>query len=515
MSKSKIALVALVWIVLLTIGVATWKLVVSPAMQEKKADSEEQAAQNELERLTQQTEGDSRYDLTLTLGVDAFSGYAVLRSSAFRDQLTRERIRLKIVDDGADYGQRMDGLEKGTLNMAVFPADALIKASVGRPFLPATIVAVIDETSGADAIVGNKTRYPELDSLNTPGTKFVLVGDSPSETLTQVVMTNFELSEMGDSPYEKVNSPEALMAEYRRSSAGSNEVFVTWEPYVSEILANEAMHRLTDSSEFSGYIVDTLVVNRDFLSKQGDVVDKVLRAYFRALFQYREADEFAAMIAEDAKKSGATLSKEQVAALIEGIRWRTTQDNFTHFGIRTGELQHIEDILLKITDVLKRTNAIQSDPTNGQPTKLFYDRSIKRLDSSAFYPDVNSDESQSGSELRKLSDSQWNRLVPVGTVKVDPLQFARGRASLSGRSERILGELIEKAKSWPRYYLAIRGNASNRGNVEANRGLADKRAVAALEYLTSNGMDRWRIRVEDGEITGETSVTFVVKQMPY
>jgi outer membrane protein OmpA-like peptidoglycan-associated protein len=63
--------------------------------------------------------------------------------------------------------------------------------------------------------------------------------------------------------------------------------------------------------------------------------------------------------------------------------------------------------------------------------------------------------------------------------------------------------------------LLIRGNASTRGNVEANKKLALERAVSALDYLKSHGVEGNRMRAVAGDLTGETSVQFVFGQTPF
>ncbi len=183
MSKTKIFVASLVWLAVLTTGVLIWKFGFEP---KRKADQEKEREQIRTEVL-KETQGTSRYKHEITLGMDSFSGYAILRSPAFVNELKSHGIRLNIVDDQADYKKRIANLESGSVQFAAFPADALIQTSVTRDYPPATIIAIIDSTNGADALVAYKSKYPTIDSLNAPDTKFVLVGDSPSETLARVV----------------------------------------------------------------------------------------------------------------------------------------------------------------------------------------------------------------------------------------------------------------------------------------------------------------------------------------
>ena len=58
-------------------------------------------------------------------------------------------------------------------------------------------------------------------------------------------------------------------------------------------------------------------------------------------------------------------------------------------------------------------------------------------------------------------------------------------------------------------------SSGNVGNVEANKDLAAKRALGALQYLESAGIPKQRMRTIPGDITGETRVTFGVGEIPY
>jgi outer membrane protein OmpA-like peptidoglycan-associated protein len=117
--------------------------------------------------------------------------------------------------------------------------------------------------------------------------------------------------------------------------------------------------------------------------------------------------------------------------------------------------------------------------------------------------------------LKELTDKQWGELVSIGTLSVPELVFSRGSSNLTERSQLILKELAERLQAWPQYYLMIRGNASNVGDVEANKELAAKRALGALQYLESAGVPKQRMRTIPGDITGETRVTFGVGEIPY
>ena len=360
-----------------------------------------------------------------------------------------------------------------------------------------------------------KKRFENVDQLNSPDVRFVLVGDSPSETLARVVIQDFGLNQMTKDSIVPMASPEKLIERYEKATPATNDVYVVWEPFVSQMLKNDAMHVLTDSSKFTGYIVDTLVVNRDFLLKQEPVAEAVLESYFTSLFNYRDAAKQAQLMLDDAKLTKLSLSPEQAAKMVEGIQWKNTQENFAHFGLRPGAIIHIENILDRISRVLVSTGALEREPVDGKWNRLYFDRPMKQIMSRDFYPGVKSEAIREELVLKELTDKQWGELASVGTLSVPELVFSRGSSTLTDRSQLILKELSERLQAWPRYYLMIRGNASNVGNVEANKELAAKRALVALQYLESAGIPKQRMRTIPGDITGETRVTFGVGEIPY
>lgn len=512
MSKAKIFLACMIWLVILGIGVMLYRLWYVPTV----AKQEEKKQQEVIEA----TSGESTYSQHIKIGLDGFSGYAILRSSEFTQQLRSAGIKAEPVDDGADYDKRLAALASGELQLAAFPIDALLKASANAKSIPATIIAVIDESRGADAVVAYKDRFPSVESLNTAETRFVLVDGSPSDTLTRVLINSKFFSNVTPQSIVGVPNEKELVARYRKATPGGNEVFVTWEPVVSDLLKNDQMKVVFDSQEQSGYIVDALVVSRDYLIKNEPAVRSVLECYFRTLYAMNNNEgsepraKLKELIRNDAREAGMTLEKEQVDRLVDGIVWKHTQDNFAHFGLG-GTATHVEDMIDRVRRVLVDTKGLASDPTQGDSSRLFSPKALRDLQSSGFHAGSSPEVVQGDKPLAPLSEAQWNGLAHVATLQVPPLVFARGTSTLTGRSEAILDDLVEMLKSFPLYYLTIAGNASSKGDLDANRELAKQRAAATLQYLQTKGVPPARMRAATGEITGETSVTFRLGQVPY
>jgi outer membrane protein OmpA-like peptidoglycan-associated protein len=390
----------------------------------------------------------------------------------------------------------------------------LIKASAEYSDLPATIVCVIDETKGADAMVAAGKRFPNIDAMNNPDTRIVCTGDSPSETLARVVMAYFQLDNMNPNPFQFVSGADKVYEEYKRAKPNDPKVFVLWEPYVSKMVENPDYLSLVDSSKFRGYIADVWVARRAFLVKNPDVAERVVKSYLTAVFNHRA--DMSSLVAEDAKQLGTPLKPEQAERLSKTIWWKNTQENFAHYGLVSGHsLQHLEEICANITDVLIKTKAIKQDPTNGKPNMLYYDGIVRKLFETSWHPGFGQEGVRAETSLHALSDKEWSELKPVGTLQVPRLVFGRGTAQLTELSVQTLETLAEKLKTWPQYYLVVRGNCSKEGDVEANKKLAEERAKSAVELLVAKGIDRNRIRPETSAPNGSTTVAFILGELPY
>ena len=501
---------AVVWLSLFGGGVLFYTKYWKPRSERIAA---EQAAK-EKEDIFAATSSKKRYKHEPKFNYDLFSGYAPLRSNTFLEIAGSYDIGPEYKDDGADSTERLQDLASGKANMSVFTIGALQKALYNHGDLPVTIVDIIDETKGADAMIGSKLIFKNLDALNDPNLRIVCMKDTPSETLARVVMSQFKLTKVSESNFDFVDSPEAVFEAWKNTSLNEKAVFIMWEPYVSRALQNENYRSIIDTSKFRGYIVDVVVANREYLVKNEQVVLNYVKSYRETLFKRR--NDMEKLVMDDASKIGDPLTPEQAEQLVKGIWWKNTQEVYGHFGFTSGHgLQHIEEMIRNITDVLVKTGAIPKDPTNGQPNLIYYDGIIKRLHESNWHPGFGHEQIRREKTLLALTDTEWDSLIPVGTWKIENLTFRRGTSSLSRRSYGKLNDLAEKLNTWPQYYLIVEGKATKNGDVEANKQIASDRAQSAVDYLISKGIDKNRIRARVGQLGNSTSVEFILGEQSY
>lgn len=514
--KAKVFVLAMIWFVALGVLLIGKKYWWEPRQQQAAVVAEE-TAKKEQEQAKQQilvnTSSVARYKHQVTIAEDSFSGYSLLRSEEFRNQCASRGIKINLVDDGADYQKRFKLLQTGEVQMAAFPIDSLLINSAKAGELPATVVSLIDETKGADGMWAYSKVFPNLDAVNDPETKFVVTADSPSENLVRVVMTSFNMDRLGPDPWIRVKSAQEVVEIYKKAKPTDKYVYVLWEPYVSDLASNTECRCLIDSSKFKGYIVDSLAVSRDYLVKNEEVVRNIVESYMSV--SYRERDRMSDVVFIDSQMAKQELNPEALKRVVNGIWFKNCQENYSHFGlINGGGLQHIEDMVQNITLVLMRTKAIDHDPTNGAANNLYYDKILRTLYDNNFHPGFGNEQIRKDAALVSLTDAEWKKLSPVGTLQVNNLVFARGTSRMTAASEAILADLVHKLKTWPQYYLIVRGNAVG-GDTEINRKLAQNRAQATVEWLIQNGVDKNRLKADTSEPRGGSTVSFILGQVPY
>ena len=519
--KSKGCLIATIaWCIIFLLLAVAYKFLVHPYFSK---------------RLTKETGTASRYEHEITIAADSFSGYAILRSDALKQWLSDRQIKLNVVDDRADYSERLQNLENGNTQLAVFTIDSYIKAGANANSFPGSIILVIDETKGGDALVAHESSFKSIQELNAPSTRIVLTPESPSEFLARVILAHFSLPQLSANWMSEADGSTQVLEDLKRSSSGDKKAFVLWQPQVAQALKQPGYKVLLDSSQLKGYIVDVLVAERTFLKDNPELVKTLSEGYFRALYQYQNQEKGLEnlMISDASQLNADKLDPDLAKAVVSGIQWKNTMDNYAHFGLKDGAPNevhgHLEDMIANIVDVLIKTKSITSDPLNGQYNTLFYDQVMAKLKTSNFHPgqDLHLIQGMSSEPLtthpgqnnQPLSEAQWNRLIPVGVLQADAIGFVRGSSNVSRSSERSIANLSKKLQSFPNFYLKVIGQTRAEGDADANQRLASARAQAVAELLKQQGVPDWRMRTEaspsDNENGQFQSVIFEVGQRPY
>ena len=421
----------------------------------------------------------------LTIGMDSWIGYFPLCSPSMRRHLHQAGYVLKCENDDADYAGRFRRLKAGELQFALTTVDAFLLNGAELDF-PGTVVAVIDESKGGDALVAREKELSGLDRIrDKQGLKIAFTPASPSEHLLKAIGAHFDIPQLkerrGSWREETNGSAQAL----ERLLAGDVQAAVLWEPDVSRALAEPGLVKLIGSEDTDRLIVDILVVSRDFSREHPEAVTALLDTYFRVLQEYR--DRPGRLRADVVETTG--LKESLVDSMLQGVSWVGLNENGAlWFGISpsgTMPEQGLVETITATTRILLENGDFRSDPLpGGDPYRITNRQFVAELYLRQGPRDADAERGDSLSRaFPPLAGSDWARLKEVGTLKVQPIGFRRGTADLAFEGKQELDRMAAMLRHYPRFRILVKGHSGVRGDPEANRLLSQERADAVSRYL--------------------------------
>jgi len=423
------------------------------------------------------------------IGYDNWVGYFPLCSKEMKKRLRQKGYMLECVDDKANYKERYSKLKSGELDFAVGTVDSYIINGDSYDY-PGTIVAVLDESKGGDAIVALKSKINSLDDFKTnEGYKIAFTPDSPSHHLLKAISVHFDIEKlrMGAGGAVKTDGSSDALKKILNKEV---DAAVLWEPDVSKALADKEIGRVIGTEDTSNLIVDILIVGRKFSKNNPQIVELLLREYFQTLKFYRENQkEYISNISD-----AYDIKKSDVKALLKGVKWASLTDNVeTWFGATQGTSLQEEALVETIestVSILQEFGSIKHNPIpNGDPyritnanfTKNLYDK--MQQFGRGKVTNSGQDEDSITKPFSSLPINVWSGLRDVGTLKIRPLVFASGTYNLTLEGKSELDIAVDNLKHYPNFRVEIRGHTGMRGAKEANQVLSQERAEAVKRYL--------------------------------
>lgn len=431
----------------------------------------------------------------ILIGIDNWIGYFPLCSPEMRKRMRQSGYVLECVDDQADYPARMKLLKKGKLDFAVATIDSYLLNGHAVNY-PGTIVAVIDESKGGDAIVAWSNKLSSIEKLkSSKDYKIAVTPASPSEYLLKSVSVHFDIPRIREDKSIVVaanGSEHALeMLLDKKVSAA-----VLWEPDVSRAMAKKGIKKLLGTEQTDKLIVDILVVNREYANDDPEAVTVLLSNYFRTLKFYKSNKS--KFISDASNETG--LSKKKIATLFSGVKWVNLIDNaqiwFGATNKKTVNDEALIDTIESVANVLvdsgdfTTTPVPANDPYRLTNSSFISDLYNKSYASTQFGTSANVSTSSSNlSGLDKafnpLSVQQWASLKEVATLRVRPIIFQSGTDFLTLDGKAQLDLAADNLKHYPNFRILIKGHTSKRGDNKANKKLSKARANAVKKYLES------------------------------
>jgi len=462
------------------IGITTYKFA-APYLEAEKLESTSDAATG--------TKG------KIVIGVDNWIGYFPLCSSEMRKRMRQSGYVVECKDDQADYPARMKSLKKGKINFAVATVDSYLLNGHSVNY-PGTIVGIIDESKGGDAIVAWADKVKNIEQLKTTSDyKIALTPASPSEHLLKSISVHFDIPHIRKDKsiiVEANGSADALELLLKKEVA----VAVLWEPDVSRALSTKGITKLLGTEQTEKLIVDILIVNRNYAADKPEVVSILLKNYFRTLKFYKKNQP--QFLADAAKETG--LSEKMLETLFKGVKWVNLIENAQQwFGVASQNEVNDEalvDTIESVANILIDSGDFSTTPVpKNDPYRLTNSRFIKELYHKTFSSTqfgTSTTTSQTGSQLSgldkpfsPLSVSEWDELKEIATLRIRPIIFQSGTDFLTLDGKVQLDLAADNLKHYPHFRVLIKGHTSKRGDDGANKKLSKARADAVKNYLKS------------------------------
>ena len=430
----------------------------------------------------------------IVIGVDNWIGYFPLCSPDLRKRMRRSGYNLQCQDDKADYAQRMQALADGDLQFAVATVDSYLQ-NARKLNYPGTIVAVIDESKGGDAIVAWKDKIKSIDGLKSQKSfKVAFTPDSPSEHLLKSMAVHFDVPVLlGEDNSWRVHTDGSEGA-LKKLLNKNVDAAVLWEPDVTKALRETNMVKLLGTEDTDKLVVDILVVNRKYSQREPEAVSTLLKQYFRTLKYYRGNSQ--ALLDDAAEYS--QVKPELVKTMLAGVDWvNLSQNSLLWYGtmaIGTAPSEGLVDAIEATARILADHGGHNDELIpDGDPYRLINSRFIGELYSASATStqfgqtrvqdaDVQLQDSLE-KDFNKLSDEQWLVLREIGTLKILPIVFQSGVDELTPEGKEQLDRAVDNLKHYPNFRVMIKGHTGKRGNASANLNLSKERAEAVTRYL--------------------------------
>ncbi|MFO7563423.1 MAG: protein kinase [Enhygromyxa sp.] len=246
---------------------------------------------------------------------DSFSGYAGFRHD---DMLALSKLGIEYeYRDEPSSGERLAALADGSADFALASLDrVLLERPAGK------IVAIVDLSMGADALVLDTVHHPELRELvdipqmlaHGDAPALAYVGGSSSEYLLMHLDATLAVLDRHDLRLSSEFDDAAAVWRALEDPAGPVALGLLWEPWVSKA-RHAGMTVAVSTRDFPHAIVDVLVASDRVLAEDPELVDELVLAYYRrAIAQHRDPRRLREQLAAE-----SALEREELERVLAGL----------------------------------------------------------------------------------------------------------------------------------------------------------------------------------------------------
>ncbi|MDY6781051.1 MAG: phosphate ABC transporter substrate-binding/OmpA family protein [Cyanobacteriota bacterium] len=442
--------------------------------------------------LTQKT--NPRVKVVLEVLGDTFSGYSTLRSPAFQGALSDRAIGLNYSDE-FDQKARSAALGLGKADLIVTTLDQFL---AHRP--QGKIVALVDRTVGADAVVLNTQRFPQLKSLLDLETlvqqqqargkrlKIVFAGDTPSEFLATVLDTQFDNFDLSDFEVERVEDASVAWETMQKDKTVAAAVL--WEPFVARA-QQQGNTVVLSSSDAPTTIVDVVVASDRVVQSNPEAVGDFVEAYYRHIdSSLQDKALLTRQIAAD-----GNLQPAEAETVARGIQFFTSVE--ARDWMESGTL---EKRIGAISSILVLSGRLDGVPSN--PASLYTSQYLAPVatQTATLIDFIAADNPQLAQQLRGTTGRGVTKPVsavglqqaqPIGNLAVrGEIKFQTGSAQLTAQGQKTLDTLANQLAEFNPSAVAVKvqGHTSRTGSAAVNEKLSRDRAKVAVDYLKGQNL---------------------------
>jgi len=438
-----------------------------------------------------------------TLRLDDSPQYAALRSDVFRDHLGAGEIGLDLEHDRGDPLRRLQAMQRGEAQLAVFRADQLLQANAQLEGTPAQIVAVLAESDGAEALAAHEDALPYLDGLAAPEVRLVQLPGSRGAFMARAALPELGLGQLLADALELEDSA-ALAEQLRAPDRSLPRVYALQQPLTARAQGLEIPQILFESSRLQGYLLDLLVVENGFLNEHPQAVQAALGAWFHATSQLAEQGGAEELLLQDRRQRRSPLEPVLVDELAASMRWVGAHENFARFGLSAQGhgLLPLEDCLRNVGDLLPDLAADGPFPI---------DRSSLAALQASSDASPSAEPAALPTPLPALPAGRWDGLAEHGRLPVEPVLFAAESDQPTADGQARLRQVARRLRGLPGYYVTVLA-ATPPDSGPQGQARALRRAQAVVHALRQAGVNAARIRAATTQQANEAPLAFVLSR---
>jgi len=409
---------------------------------------------------------------------DSFSGYSTFRDSEFQKSLQQSQIGL-IYEDEFDQQKRAQQLKLQKADLIVTTLDQFIKQNT---YSSGKIVGLIGRSNGADAVVLNTKKYPNLKSLadlrqfikteKAQGRKpsITLAEDTPSEFLALGLTTkeDFRLSD-----FKIINKIDAQEVWQDLNKSQDIPIAVLWEPYVTQA-RNQGYSVVFSSKDETTAIIEVIVSSNYAIKFKSDAISKFLVAYYNHIHE-RIFDP--SLLEQQISADDKNLSPADAKAIREGIQFLTLLQSYDWLTSKK-----LEEKIRAISSLLFLVGKISQKPQN--PQDFFTAQPIAKT----------VEDTKESCNTERVKNIERIRLIcnlpSILQVKDEPkigeVRFSEGSSKITDEGKKTLDELAKTIKDYDPKTTAVRvtGHASGSQGSNLNDKISNERAKVVGQYLS-------------------------------